>query len=262
MITKLKFAKGNAKLEKDTAIFSLPAGHTCAGALQCLSASHRTTGKLTDGPQTVFRCYAATGENLFKNIRVSRWRNYDLLKGKSVGEMSELINRSLPRKGIKLVRVHSSGDFFNQDYFDAWLIVARKNPGLIFYAYTKMLPLWVRRQTCIPANFKLVASRGGKFDSLIEKHNLRSVTVVYTVAEARKRKLQIDHDDTLAWKGTRSFALLLHGTQPAGSLAGKALYKLRKAKLGGYKADYFAHYGDNGNQVFTAKKIRPLSQAA
>lgn len=238
---RLLFSKGNAKLGKTTAIFNLPAGHTCPAAKLCLSLVSKA-GKLSDGPHTQFRCYATTSEAMFPNIRKSRWHNFNTLQGKSVAEMAEVINASLPRKNVSLVRVHSSGDFFNQDYFDAWLLVARRNPSLTFYAYTKMLPLWVRRLNAIPSNFKLVASLGGKFDSLIEKHSLRHVRVVFTEAEAEKLGLPIDHDDTHAWDSDASFALLLHGTQPAHSEAAKAWQHIKTQGRGGYTADYFAHY--------------------
>lgn len=241
-MTKLKFAKGNAKLGTQTAIFSLPAGYTCPGAKDCLSRSNRTTGKIVDGPACQFRCYAASSEALFKNIRISRWRNFDALKGHSVAEMSELIEKSLPKRNTKLVRIHASGDFFNQDYFDAWLLVARKHPDLIFYAYTKALPFWVRRLNSIPRNLKLVASYGGKYDSLILQYKLRSVTVVFSESQARRLKLKLDNDDTLAWQTDKSFALLLHGTQPAHTAASKAWQHIKVKGKGGYKADYFAHY--------------------
>lgn len=237
----LRFALGNAKLKKDTAIFSLPAGYTCIGAQDCLSRANRITGKIKDGPLTEFRCYAASSEALFSNIRKGRWNNFDTLKGKSVPEMAALINASLPKK-IKLCRMHASGDFFSQAYFDAWVLVAKQNPNIVFYGYTKALPFLVSRMDNLPENFRLVASRGGKFDFMIEKYRLQSVTVVFSVKEAEERGLQIDHDDVLCWKQKKSFALLLHGTQPAKSLAGKALAVLRKLGIGGYKADYFAHY--------------------
>lgn len=248
MITKLKFAKGNAKLGKTTAIFSLPAGHTCPAALACLSKSDKVTGKLTDGKACQFRCYAATGENLFKNIRISRWRNFEALKAcKGVVEMADLIERSLPVKNTKLVRIHASGDFYSQDYFDAWLLVARRKPSVVFYAYTKTLMFWIRRIDSIPSNMKLVASRGGKFDDLIGAYGLRNVTVVGTnpaespECEAKRLKLPIDHDDTHAWKSEGNFALSLHGTQPAGTPAAKAWHEIKTNGAGGYQADYFAH---------------------
>lgn len=261
MLNKLKFAKGNAKLGKATAIFSLPAGHTCPGALLCMSRANEHTGKLTDGPKNVFRCYAASGENLFRNIRVSRWRNFRaLLKAKTIEAMASMIERSMPRKGIKLCRIHSSGDFFSQAYFDAWLLVASRKPEIVFYAYTKALNFWIARLGKLPSNMRLVASRGGRFDTLIEQYKLRCVTVVGTnpmllpELEAKQLGLKIDHDDTLAWKTKDNFALSLHGTQPAGTPAAKAWQHIRIHGQGGYKTNYFDHYAkqDSIRQIAVA----------
>jgi len=240
---KLSFGIGNAKLAKDTAIFSLPAGHTCPSAMLCLSRANRQTGKLADGPKNEYRCFAASTENIFPSVRLSRWRNFDALRqAGGISSMADLIEKSLPRKGITLCRVNASGDFFSQDYFDAWCMVAQWNPNIIFYAYTKQLAFWVARLNLLPANFRLTASRGGKLDYLIKPHNLRNALVVFTEGEAEKLGLPLDHDDTLAWKSQGNFALLLHGTQPAKTPAAKALYKLRKQGKGGYKTDYFGHY--------------------
>lgn len=249
MLMKLKFAKGNAKLTGDTAIFSLPAGWTCPAALLCQSRANKDTGKITDGAKCQFRCYAASAENLFPNIRISRWRNFAALQAcRGATEMANLIARSMPVKGIKLCRIHSSGDFFSQTYFDAWVAVAHLKPSVIFYAYTKALPYWIARLSDIPSNLRIVASRGGKHDSLIEQYNLRNVKVVFSEAEALVANLPLDHDDTHAWKHDGNFALLLHGTQPAGSVASKVLYALRKQGKGGYKADYFAHYANKDKE--------------
>ena len=241
----LYFATKNAKLV-DTgmpiAILSLPAGFTCPGALTCLSMSDRIIGKITDGPKTVFRCYATSAECLFPNIRASRWNNFELLKkAKTIAGMAMLIECSLPPK-TKICRLHQSGDFFSQVYFDAWLQVAKNNPDVIFYGYTKALPFWVKRLNSIPSNFHLVASLGGKYDSLICQYNLRSVLVVYTEQEAEKYNLPIDHDDTHVWNYKGNFAILLHGTQPKGSIAAKAWHQIKTKGRGGYKAEYFAHY--------------------
>jgi hypothetical protein len=241
--TKLVFGKGNAKLEKTTATFSLPAGHTCPAANLCKSMVNRITGKITDGPNIQFRCFAAAAENMFPNVRNGRWNNYDKLAAcRTVASMADLIQRSIPRKS-KMVRIHASGDFFSQDYFDAWLTVARAMPDLIFYAYTKMLPLWIRRKNVMPSNFRLVASKGVKYDNLIVPNKMRCAHVVFSEADAKAAGLPIDHDDSHCWNYDGDFALLLHGTQPAGSLAGKQVYSMRKNGVNnGYKAGYFDHY--------------------
>lgn len=229
---KLKFGKGNAKLGKKTATFSLPAGYACPFAKDCLSKADKDTGKLTDGKHTQFRCFSASSESLYKNTRIARWHNFDALKGLKTTGMVELIQQSLPR--AEKIRIHVSGDFFNQSYFDAWRMIAMMNPGVIFYAYTKSIGYWVERLGDIPNNLKLTASYGGKDDHLIDKHGLKSAKVVYSYEEAAELGLEIDHDDSLAYGSDESFALLIHGGQPAGSKASKAKEALKGKGWTGY----------------------------
>lgn len=236
-LNKLKFSAGNSKLAPNIFTFSLPAGYACPGSHACRSQAVKTSEgfRIKDGPNCQFRCFAAIDEVLKPNVREQRWHNFNLLKGKSLSEMVELITASLPHPHWKfIVRLHVSGDFFSQDYFDAWLAVIRQHPATLFYAYTKSLPFWLLRQGMIPDNLKLVASRGGKWDSLIEEKGLRSAKVVYSEAEAATLGLEIDHDDSHAYEGDKDFALLLHGTQPAGSEAGKAWQALKQIGKGGY----------------------------
>jgi hypothetical protein len=235
-MTTLKFGKGNAKLSKLIATISLPSGFTCPGALECLSKANKITGKITDGAQTVFRCFSASQEALYRNVRENRWFNFGLLKGKTVEETAELILASLPKQDI--VRIHVGGDFFSQVYFDAWMLVAERTPDKIFYAYTKSIKFWTYRFDQLgragTANFKLTASRGGRDDCLIGEFDLKEAVVVFTEEQAEEKGLAIDHDDTLAYLQDKSFALLLHGAQPAGSEASKALQVLKKKGKGGY----------------------------
>src|SRR5947209_8150378 len=133
--TKLRFYYGNAKLN-NIWTFSLPAGFFCPFADQCRSKADRRTGVITDGPATSFRCYAASNEASNPSVRDSRWHNAQLLRGKSRYAMAKLILDSLsPYAGY--VRVHVSGDFFSQSYFDSWIDLAQCRPRTLFYAYTK-----------------------------------------------------------------------------------------------------------------------------
>jgi hypothetical protein len=239
---KLSFSLSNAKLTKKVAILSLPAGHACPGAKECLAKINRETGKIEAGKDANIRCFATTPEGLFRNVRDSRWRNLELLlAAKTALGMSELIERSIP-PAASLVRPGGSGDFFNQNYFDAWMAVARKQSDRIFYAYTKSLPYWVKRIDNIPENFHLVASWGGKWDYMISTYGLRNVKVVWSDEEAKKLKLPVDHDDSHCWNYKGNFLLRLHGIQPKGSPAGKAWEKIKRYGGGGYKSEYFAHY--------------------
>jgi len=227
---KLAFNTRNAKLVgTGTATFSLPAGYTCPGACDCLAWFDRESNKLLDGPKAEFRCFAASLEALRPNVRKSVDRNLAILKdARSVKGMAEVINMSLPSIKFHNIRVHADGDFFNQTYFLAWMEVARKNPQRVFYAYTKNLPVWVRNADNVPDNFVLTASEGGRWDHLIDEHELRSAKVVYHPDEAQKLGLEIDHDDSHARDPHMgSFALLIHGQQAAGSEASAAIKRLK-----------------------------------
>lgn len=233
METKLRFGRGNAKLAGEIYTFSLPAGHACPGALHCLAKADRETGKLQDGAAQTFRCFAASDESRYPSVRRSRWHNFDLLRGKTREAMAALILDSLPQDA-KVIRLHVSGDFFSDTYFLAWMDVARAKPDLLFYTYTKSLPIWIRHRSSMPANFKLTASEGGKFDAMIELEGLKSAKVVFSPEEAQRLGLEIDHDDRLAYASDKSFALLLHGGQGKDTPAAKAMSALRKIGLGGY----------------------------
>lgn len=229
----LKFGTGNAKLTANIATFSLPAGHACPFAKDCRSCTDKFTGKITDGENIIFRCFSATNEARATSVRFARWHNFDALKkAKTVKAMAELINRSLPI-AISHVRVHVSGDFFNENYFKAWMNVAAWNSNVIFYAYTKALPIWVKYRSQIPSNLRIVASYGGTHDHLIKKHNLPSAIVVFSEEQAENINLPIDHDDSHAIAANHNFALLLHATQPQGTPAAEAWSRIKRL-VGGY----------------------------
>ena len=241
METLLTFGEPNAKLKKmlkelslKLKTFTLPAGHTCPGAKDCLSRANRETGKIQDGPDTEFRCFAASAEATYPSLRNMVWRNFELIKAtlkNSVDACADLICESLPKK-FDIMRVHVGGDYFNVKYLQAWIEVAKRNPDKIFYSYSKSLHFF--KQFALPENLVLTASRGGKYDDMIDLHGWKEALVVYSEQEAIDKGLEIDHDDTHAAFGKDNFALLIHGTQPKGSNASKALQVLRKAGKGGY----------------------------
>jgi hypothetical protein len=226
----LKFQQGNAKLGKNIFTFSLPAGHACPFANECLSKADKLTGKLTDGPNTQFRCFAASAEAVYPNVRLARWHNFDLLKKLNSVKAADLILASLPKKA-NIVRIHVSGDFFNESYFLAWLQVAKLRPEVLFYAYTKSLIYWVNYIKEIPSNLVLNASEGGKLDAQILEHGLKFAKVVYSPEEAEKLGLSIDHTDEAAYKTKESFALLIHGQQPKGSKASQSIKDLKARNI-------------------------------
>lgn len=232
--------------------FSLPAGRSCKFAKDCRAHVEKKAGGgfgIVDGKHMKFRCFAASNE-LYPNVYKAHDDNYTLLKNcnRSVIKMANLLDASYSGNGPlvfgkgnaklqktmdkKVCRVHVSGDFFSQEYFDAWLRIAVNHPNDLFYAYTKALGYWINRKYDVPSNFVLTASRGGTKDALIEQENLREARVVFSEEEARNLNLEIDHDDSHAMAPGGSFALLIHGVQPSKSPAAEAL------KLLGGKSSY------------------------
>jgi hypothetical protein len=164
--------------------------------------------------------------------------------------MVSLLTESLP-PDLGILRYHVSGDFFSRTYLHAAYALALKEPDRLFYFYTKSLhflcTLPCKREKLakgvILPNFLITASRGGKFDELIDPLTVREAVVLTDLATNKilaKRKnptivpkgypyggYPIDHDDSHAAQPGGSFALMLHATQPAGSKAAEVLKTLK-----------------------------------
>ena len=243
---KLVFGKANAKLKAlekfygKLSTFSVLSGHTCPYAKECHSQvdlqanGHR---KIKDGPHTKFRCFSASQEAQFTNVYNSRKSNGAIIElaAKDYKQAAKEIRKAIP-KATQIVRIHVGGDFKTQAYFDAWITVAKLCPSIHFYAYTKSLPFWIARIEVLKRikNFVLTASRGGHKDKLIKECGLREAVVVYSEEQAAELGLEIDHDDSHAASRGENFALLIHGSQPKGSEASKALQQLKKQGWTGY----------------------------
>ena len=175
--------------------FNLPTGHSCPHAVDCKVSVDRTSGKMSN-ESIAYRCYASSAER-FPAVRNQRWTNFDYVKEG---------NKIIVPKGAEAIRIHSAGDFFSQSYFDMWCEVARENPNVEFWAYTKSLNFWVKRLDSIPSNLTLTASVGGRFDSMIADYNLKNVTVVNEYTEDMIS--DIDVMDREARKPNKNFYLL------------------------------------------------------
>lgn len=129
---------GNKKLPKDTLIWNIPAVITCPGKTEFCRVS----------------CYALKAERLYKNVKACRTQN---LKDSVNSNFVERMNTILWDKQSKYrqVRIHESGDFYNQEYLNKWFLIASMHSGTTFYAYTKSFHLDFSQK---PGNFVLIAS--------------------------------------------------------------------------------------------------------
>ena len=238
---KLKFSKeANAKLVgikewspvKNPKVYSISllSGFSCPGAKECqtYAIKDKVTGKRTvlDGKDQKYRCFSGVQEAQYTEVYNQRKHNLDLVNKYRYDEVSlfTLIQNSLPKKAT-YIRVHVGGDFVTEAYMLAWYTVARFNPQIKFYAYTKSIQFMVDLSEYKPNNFSMNASEQGKEDDLIHEYNLKSVNVVKHPSETKR---EIDHNEYYAINDEGSFSLLLHGTQKAGSEGSKALSRMKK----------------------------------
>lgn len=195
-MSKYKFIKNNKYYRDEVYEWNLPTGTTCPFALECKVIVDRQTGKFNI-KRGQYKCYAASPER-FPAVREHRWNNFEFVKNGGVPEIP---------KGCKSIRIHSSGDFYNQKYFDMWVNIAQTNPDIEIWAYTKSVQYWVNRINDIPDNLTLTASYGGSQDYLIEKYNLKNVKV-FQSKELVTENRPIDFNDDWARKSKINFALL------------------------------------------------------
>lgn len=237
MATVLTFSRANRKLQQlakwlgvpaaHVTSFSLPAGVTCPGANECRARS-TAQGTVLDYPGQRFRCFAATLETAFPSLRAMNYRNLAALKEIGLHNPYGMVQafEAAMYSRTRVVRTHICGDYFNRDYMLAWVLFAKRHPNVHYYGYTKSLPWVLELKDLFPPNFKLVYSMGGKYDALAKEVDWPSSYVVFNEEEAAERGLPIDYGERIAIQGDRSFALLLHSTQPKGTEAAEAWAKL------------------------------------
>ena len=204
----LKWTEGNAKLVKtggDTLRvlgYGIPADYTLENGQNTCPGANACRGV----------CYAKQGRYAMAGVFNARKHNVDVFAGGAANFVS-LAVADLTRfaKRYNVVRVHDSGDFFSQEYLDAWKAIARAMPNLTFYAYTKSLHLDL--YTDLPVNFRLIQSLGGKYD---ERVNLeQSHARIFATDEDRVRAGYIDGNvnDLPAINGETRIGLVYHGVK-------------------------------------------------
>lgn len=191
-----KFIKNKKYYTGTVYEWNLPTGSSCPFALECKVTVDRVSGKF-DVKKGQYRCYASSAER-FPAVREHRHKNFDLVKAGGIPVIPS---------DCTAIRIHSAGDFFNQRYFDMWIELAKANPQIEMWAYTKSLQYWVNRISDIPENLTLTASYGGSQDSLIKEHNLKNV-IVYETQNIVPKDRPIDNNDDWARVKNIDFALL------------------------------------------------------
>lgn len=118
-------------------------------------------------------CYARRGGYvMFPTSSLSAARALNFLVNDPAGYFGLIsteinkIKKKLKKKDIELVvRWHDAGDFFSKEYLEMALDLAKANPDVQFYAYTKVADIAVGN---LPSNFLINFSTGAKRSDVIQ----------------------------------------------------------------------------------------------
>lgn len=121
----------NGKTATIANTFGLPSGkaYSCPGA--------------TSVCETI--CYAGKLEKVFKGVKATLLHNWELVKDADYITLYNLIHEMISdfvkdcdkRGADKLFRIHWDGDFFSEEYAEAWRDVICDFPDVQFWAYTR-----------------------------------------------------------------------------------------------------------------------------
>ena len=120
-------ASGNSKIGRKTYSFSLPAKTTCRPTPWCQE-----------------HCYACKG--LFHMRSVKELYERNLRMSKEIDFPERMIQEIYERK-IGWVRIHVSGDFYSNEYLDAWSNIISNCPSTRFLAFSRRTDLPLDRLT-------------------------------------------------------------------------------------------------------------------
>jgi hypothetical protein len=166
--------------------------NTCPGALACRAV-----------------CYAKQGGYNFPMSIAARKHNLEMsLRADFVDNVIADLKRF---RKVNTIRIHDSGDFYNQEYYNKWCKIAKAMPHLTFYAYTKTInmDLWANK----PENFKLTQSLGGKHDKLVNLAMPHSRIFSDDAARINAGYVDGNIDDSPAIEGIVKIGLVYHGNK-------------------------------------------------
>lgn len=193
----------NKKLKKSSKLnnaniyeFNLPAYKSATNKVICPFAD-----------SCVKYCYARKGSYTWTNTVKKYESNYQLTKQNNfVDLIQDEINR---KRKITHIRVHSSGDYYSPEYLNKWIKLAKNNPNIIFYSYTKSIPLV--NKVNLPKNFLIIYSEGSKVDFLIDTKKHRHAKIFNNEHELKKAGyINASSDDLKALTSNKKVGLIYH----------------------------------------------------
>lgn len=195
--TKLK--ETSKKLGLKIFNFSIPAYKSSNGETICKYAK-----------DCVKYCYAQKG-NYTRFPKIGELMEQKYLLSKTVNFVA-LMNIEIKKKKAEAIRIHDSGDFYSKEYLNKWIQIAKDNPNVNFYAYTKSLPYF--KDITLPENMDVIFSVGGYRDKDIDFSKDRHAQIFDTNEELKKagyiNASKIDYYATKFYSNNKKVGLIYH----------------------------------------------------
>ena len=194
----------NAKLKKSSKInnakifaFDIPAYKTKEGKITCPFAK-----------DCIKFCYAQKGAYIWSPAQNKHNQNYlDTKKDNFINVVQDEISR---KRKITHIRVHSSGDYYSPAYLNKWVTIARNNPNITYYSYTKSVKM-IKNLENKPENLEIIFSEGGKQDHLIDYENDRHAKIFNNQADLLQAGyIDASGDDLKALTPNKKVGLIFH----------------------------------------------------
>jgi hypothetical protein len=118
-------SNGNRKLAKNVLCWSIPPVITCLNCEQCKK-----------------HCYARHPYLFYPVVKKAWDRNYTLAQtGEFTAHIIAQLKEAVEYMRKPFVRIHVSGDFFNQEYVNNWIKIIKTFPSVKFFGYTKVMDI-------------------------------------------------------------------------------------------------------------------------
>lgn len=204
------------KSKKRTFNFGIPAFLSTSGLKTCPNAGACAKG-----------CYALAGAYRFSNVAQAFERRLAVTQS---ADFVPLMLREIDLNRAERIRIHDSGDFFNEEYLYKWLTIMELRPNVEFYAYTKMVSMFKKLTDKLPKNFTVIFSFGGTEDKLIDVTTDRHSLVFESVEQLNAAGYaDASNQDDVALGSNPNIGLVYHGTKNIENTNWQKVKRFKKA---------------------------------
>lgn len=174
---------GNSKTGSHVGNYNLPIEYTCDHRCECYKKG---------------LCYAENGCYLYTNNQASYTENYLFYKISTIETIVKSINEFIKDNNFSLFRYFTCGDIPGEKFLRVMIQVAKDNPYVKFWAYTKKYTIVntyidSNGRNAIPANLRIIFShwmnQDGSYFPMNNKYNLATSEFIPFGREELKEKV-------------------------------------------------------------------------